>query len=308
MDHQAQVNAVKQALGLSVRIDGIQKQLFSVMQQKYSPKPTPPTLRQISAPVYPEIKTQIPFWTKELLPALIFWPWIIIWYFTGYKKKVDAEKERIRNTPEYRRQCAEINAAKQREKDAADAQYQHELTEYNEITLPRYEKAFSEWQKKHQAEISALQADLKDTQNALAEHYEATKIVPLPYRQINALQYIYDMISTSEYTIVQAISSYDQKVQQHIGVQQLHVQQATYVEQRRTADAAERGADAAERSADAAERRADAVEHTTHPNRSHGETTEKKDYYLSSGCIRRGLNGKNTCAGCTLAPYCTHCR
>lgn len=34
---------------------------------------------------------------------------------------------------------------------------------------------------------------------------------------------------------------------------------------------------------------------------------ERKNYYLSNGCQRKGLHGKNTCAGCTLAPYCSHC-
>lgn len=34
---------------------------------------------------------------------------------------------------------------------------------------------------------------------------------------------------------------------------------------------------------------------------------ERKNYYLSSGCQRARLHGKNSCVGCTLAPYCTHC-
>lgn len=34
---------------------------------------------------------------------------------------------------------------------------------------------------------------------------------------------------------------------------------------------------------------------------------ERKNYYLSNGCQRKDLHGKNTCAGCTLAPYCSHC-
>lgn len=34
---------------------------------------------------------------------------------------------------------------------------------------------------------------------------------------------------------------------------------------------------------------------------------ERKNYYLSNGCQRKGLHGKNSCAGCTLAPYCSYC-
>lgn len=40
----------------------------------------------------------------------------------------------------------------------------------------------------------------------------------------------------------------------------------------------------------------------------------RKDYYMTSACLRKPnyVNGKSmhqyNCAGCTLAPYCTHCR
>lgn len=40
---------------------------------------------------------------------------------------------------------------------------------------------------------------------------------------------------------------------------------------------------------------------------------ERKNYYLSSGCLRLGSisdkrKSSSSCAGCTLAPYCTQCR
>ena len=34
----------------------------------------------------------------------------------------------------------------------------------------------------------------------------------------------------------------------------------------------------------------------------------KKDYYLSSGCKRARFCASDGCGGCTLAPYCSHCR
>lgn len=43
-------------------------------------------------------------------------------------------------------------------------------------------------------------------------------------------------------------------------------------------------------------------------NRRSNSEPKKKDYYLSMGCQRYGLNGKSTCAGCTLASVCSHLR
>ena len=43
-------------------------------------------------------------------------------------------------------------------------------------------------------------------------------------------------------------------------------------------------------------------------NNNSNNNDGKKDYYLSSGCKRARLGARDGCVGCTLAPYCSHCR
>lgn len=43
-------------------------------------------------------------------------------------------------------------------------------------------------------------------------------------------------------------------------------------------------------------------------NNNSNNNDGKKDYYLSSGCKRARLDAMDGCVGCTLAPYCSHCR
>ena len=46
-------------------------------------------------------------------------------------------------------------------------------------------------------EIETVQNILNTSTEELSNHYENTKIIAMQYRTIPALQYIYDMISTS---------------------------------------------------------------------------------------------------------------
>lgn len=246
-NREDQIQALKKALDLTSQIASIKMHLSSLRAQKYDPKPTPPVLQQIPKPQYPEIKPTVPFWTAELLPALVFWPWILIYYFGGYQTKLKEETERIRNTPEYQQQCAAMDEAVRQQQNAADEQYRMKLKEYQEGVLPNYEKALAEWTKKRDAEIREQEAALSKAEQELAAHYEATKIVPIQYRKIEALRYIYDAMRSSNYTIAQAINSYEQAVQRQIEQERLE-------QERRRVEAEERAAWAAEEAAYAATR------------------------------------------------------
>lgn len=58
-------------------------------------------------------------------------------------------------------------------------------------------------------ELETLGNEIQSMQKELAALYETEKPVPLQYRNRKALQYIYDIISTSDYDLKQAIDSYD---------------------------------------------------------------------------------------------------
>lgn len=320
-----QIQALKDALDLSIEITFSKGQISALKAKNYDPKPAPPVLQQIPKPQYPPINPTVPFWTVELLPALIFWPWIIIYYFTGYKKKKEAEIERIRNTPEYRQQCAAMDEAVRQKQDAANEQYRMKMKEYQEVILPKYEKAFAEWTQKRDKETAEEEAALHTAEQKLAALYNTTKIVPTQYRTTEALRHIYDVMQSSNYTIQQAIEDYNQAVQQRIAEERLRAQQAAYEEARRRADAEERRAEAEEHRASSQESSTDsyygsggilsgAVNKINESNRRKQEMREEmyrqqrmlKDYYNTPKCQRYGLGGKKSCAGCPIAHMCKH--
>lgn len=224
MNHQEQVTAVKKAFDLSTRISETESELSKLLSESFRSKPMPPQHETVSV-VYPEIKPNTQFWTKDLWPALVFWPYIIIYYFTTYKKNREADIEKIRNSDEFRRQCASIDEEARQRQAVIDEQYNADLKEYNEKIIPEYQRELENWTKEHKLKTDTAQASLKNAQQELAEHYEATKIVPIQYRDIETLQYIYDMISSSEYNVRETIEMYDKERQRRLEEQKIYEQQ-----------------------------------------------------------------------------------
>lgn len=58
-------------------------------------------------------------------------------------------------------------------------------------------------------ELETLGNEIQSMQKELAALYETEKPIPLQYRNRKSLQYIYDIMSTSDYDLKQAIDSYD---------------------------------------------------------------------------------------------------
>lgn len=304
---------LKKALDLSIQIANTKKRFDAICAQTFKAKPAEPVKRQIPQPQYPAIKPQVPFWTAELIPALIFWPWILIYYFGRYQTKLKEETERIRNTPEYQQQCAAIDEAHRQRVAAAEEKYQAALKQYNEKTLPEYEKELAEWTSKHNEEVAAIKAELDKLEKELAAHYETTKVVPIHYRSVDALRYIYDVMRSSNYTIAQAISSYEQAVQRQIEMERLEEERRRAEAEEARLEAEERAAWAAEEAAEAArqaERTAAVTAAATAAAKAAVQQTppkEKKiDYYNTPKCQRYGLHGKESCGGCPIAHVCKH--
>lgn len=224
MSNQDHVGAVKKALDLTVRIAALNNNLSILSLQQFRAKPLPPE-RQIIPVVYPPIKPEVKFWCVELLPAIVFWPWIIIYYLNGYQKKKEAEAERIRNSPEYQQQCAEIDEGVRLKQHAVDMQHQKQLLEYQNEILPKYQKELAEWTQNHNAEIEKTRSALQQAKSNLTGHYEQTKIIPAQYRDADALRYIYDAISTSDYTVREAIDMYDRDRQRRLEAERIYEQQ-----------------------------------------------------------------------------------
>ena len=96
-----------------------------------------------------------------------------------------------------------------------------------------------EWENAKNARINQLERELAKVRSELSELYEQTRIVPSQYRNIYALQHIYDMISTSDYDVHQAIENFDKSEQRRLDRMRLQEQQkanAYAVEQNKLID------------------------------------------------------------------------
>ena len=291
------IDALKIALDLSTRIAEVRRELDAVTAQVYTKKPDVPVKQEIPAPVYPQIKANVPFFTTEKMINGIFGGGNL---FADHKKEVQAEEDRIRNSPEYRQQCAAIDEDHRKRVALAEEQYQANLKQYHEKLIPRYETGFAVWKHWQDGEISSLNAELNRLEKALTSHYETTKIVPTQYRRINALKYIHDVMSSSNYTITQAIQNYDMAVQRQIERERLE-------EERRRADAAERAADAAEYGTEKSTYSNSETIHNSSSSRS-SQREEKRDYFMTRSCkrLKQGGFGRELCGSCSLAPVCKH--
>lgn len=93
------------------------------------------------------------------------------------------------------------------------------------MLLPRYQAARSAWEAEHQVQIRKEEQKLTQAKKELAALYGETRIVPAQYRRVDALQYIYDMISTSDYDVRQAIEYFDKSQQRALEEMRLQEQQ-----------------------------------------------------------------------------------
>ena len=147
-------------------------------------------------------------------------------YFALYRKQKAATIERIRNSAEYQQQCTAARMAANRQQLDFDEAYAKAKEEYDSVLLPRYQAARSAWEAEHQAQIGKEEQELTQAKKELAALYEETRIVPAQYRRVDALQYIYDMISTSDYDVRQAIEYFDKSQQRALEELLLQEQQA----------------------------------------------------------------------------------
>lgn len=225
MNNSKQVEILKKVLDLEIYISNTSNKLLKTKAEKFAPTPTPPVCETVNR-VYPNIVPQIKFdWVKALVPCILFWPWIFIYYFVFYKKEQKEDIERIRNSEEYKAECAKLDEEYDKQQEAMNQKYNTEKHIYDTETLPKYNKAFNEWKEQQSQKINKLMEEIATAKAELENIYNETKIVPVQYRKIPVLQYIYDLMSTSDYEIKEAIDLYERNEQKKIDKARLYEQQ-----------------------------------------------------------------------------------
>lgn len=225
MDNSKQVETVKKVLELEKYVENMRYKHSQLNSERYLSEPNPPVCETITR-IYPKIEPQVRFdWVKAIVPTLFFWPWILIYYFKFYKKEQKEDIKRIRNSAEYKAQCAKLDEEFDRQQEIANQKYKTEKNIYETETLPKYRREFQAWTDQHSQKIQQTESKLRDGQKTLDLIYETTKIVPIQYRKIEILQYIYNLISTSDYDVKQAIDVYDRNEQRRLDTARLREQQ-----------------------------------------------------------------------------------
>lgn len=246
MEHEKQVEVVKQALELETQIQVLEQFLPEERAETYAePEPRPP-VRQEAHYTEPPIRHGCKVnWLLMLGPAgitlalstfsnsaflvwmfaLTLFVWVPVYYFALYRKQKTATIEKIRNSAEYQQQCTAARMATNRQQQEFDEAYTKAKEEYDSVLLPRYQAARSAWEAEHQAQIRKEEQELAQAKKELAALYGETRIVPAQYRRVDALQYIYDMISTSDYDVRQAIEYFDKSQQRALEEMRLQEQQ-----------------------------------------------------------------------------------
>lgn len=245
MNKTEQITALKTALDLEESIVDVQTKLRKLRKERFASKPDAPQKpekKTAKAPVHPKPKSDLKL--IDHLKTVPIWLWIVLlWTGIGvfimlivkikeFKQMKSDDTERIKNSDEYKEKCnaldreaAEAQAKYDEEYLCAINEYNKALDEYENITIPKYNNDLAEWETKHNEEIADVEKQLNEVRSALASHYDETRIIPIQYRKIDIIKYLYDMISTSDYDIKEAIDKYDQKVQRDLEAERLYEQQ-----------------------------------------------------------------------------------
>ena len=144
MEHEKQVEVVKQALELETQIQVLEQFLPEERAETYAePEPQPP-VRQEAHYTEPPIRHGCKVnWLLMLGPvgitlalstfsnsaflvwmfALTLFVWVPVYYFALYRKQKAATIERIRNSAEYQQQCTAARMAANRQQQEFDEAY-----------------------------------------------------------------------------------------------------------------------------------------------------------------------------------------
>lgn len=226
MEQMKQVQAVKKALDLECEIQSVGQNLERTQRETFRAKPQPPvkeTVNRTMPPIQPTIKFN---WLLAIiLLFLTSGVGTLLYYFAFYKPKKEAEIEQIKNSVAYHQQCMQAEAEFDRLQKELDEQFEQEISHYQTVVLPEYNSELTTWTEQHNHQLHEYTVQLEHAKSKLQAHYNETKIVPLQYRTIPALQYIYDMISSSDYTVREAIENYDKQEQRKLDLARLEEQQ-----------------------------------------------------------------------------------
>ncbi len=201
-------------------------------EEKYEKnKPVQP-MRQIAQKIpYPEIVSKVKynyilgliipiiFFVSGLIigPISIFPAWgLIIYSIVNKSKQKKKDIEMQRNSQEYIGKCKEIDKINVDNQSILDAEYNQVLVKYNEES----EKYNNKWS----IIRNEIEKDINKLSNELNELYDSSKLIPKQYRDARILQEIYEIMDSANYSVKEAIETFDRNRQLELDAARLAAQ------------------------------------------------------------------------------------
>lgn len=190
-------------------------------------------VEMIIQPFIMEISLILDFIVSAIITGIVaFNVYKVIKYYKEYKAAKSKNIEYIKNSDEYKAQCAAVDAeyestVKQLDTryEAAMKAYEEAVNKYENVTLVKYEEEFNTWQQNQNLAIQQEKRLFMDAGIKLKHLYEDTNMIPEQYRDIDILEYLYSTITSADYTIKEAIDIYDRNEQRKLDTARLQEQQ-----------------------------------------------------------------------------------
>ena len=236
MDNSEQVNVIKQALDLEKEVERLKMEYDTLMNDKFKAPPKEPIFTKVDR-VFPEPESKMKYvkfavifvvaaivggvLAVSLAPGSIISRILgilaslsiviaIAGYFLIFKKMKAKDVEKIKNSDEFQAEIKRLESEYD-EKDArAYAEYKQCKKEYDEILMPQWKSDKAKWESEIDSKRASALEELNNAKAAIENLYTTSKVIPGPYHNIYSLDYLYNLMSTSDYDIKEAIKHFEE--------------------------------------------------------------------------------------------------
>ncbi len=250
---------IKQILEDEESLDKLrEKEDYEKKQRFLKEKPLKPEREQVTrryTPVFSQLKPDYIKWCRPLIvtglmfivamilsaipPLAIFMAllifadifligasaiYIIYCRVVTFPKEKKADEERIRNSREYKEECRKLDTEYDKKQEELDQKFKNRMDAFQK-EFAAWEKDYHEWQKEKEKTINKIEEDISILESRRDRIYDNLNAIPVHYRKMEIIRYIYHAVSTSDYTIKEAIDLYDRNEQRKIDEARLREQQ-----------------------------------------------------------------------------------
>lgn len=250
---------IKQILEDEESLDKLrEKEDYEKIQRFPKEKPLKPEREQVTrryTPVFSQLKPDYIKWCRPLIvtglmfivamilsaipPLAIFMAllifadifliggsviYIIYCRVVTFPKEKKADEERIRNSREYKEECSKLNLEYDKKQEELDKKFKNRMDAFQKES-DAWDKDYHKWQKEKEKSISKIKEEISILESKRNRLYDDLNAIPVHYRKTEIIRYIYHAVSTSDYTIKEAIGLYDRNEQRKIDEARLREQQ-----------------------------------------------------------------------------------